>query len=193
MRRVRGMLRHRRFASLAALNAAIATPLADLDARPMRRLGVSRRQPSEEPGRPALAALPAGPFVHAVWRIRRVGLDDHVDVDGHCDSVPHRLLREAVEARVTARTVELFHKGERVAVHLRGGLRGRHTTLAERAPQAHRRHADHQPGPGGGSAPGSEPSPAAGASRWGSVATCRPADLPTRRSTDCNFPATWQP
>jgi len=26
--------------------------------------------------------------------------------------------------------VELFHKGERVAVHIRGGLRGRHTTLA---------------------------------------------------------------
>ena len=35
-------LRHQRFASLAALNAAIAVLLADLNARPMRRLGVSR-------------------------------------------------------------------------------------------------------------------------------------------------------
>jgi transposase len=135
-------LRHQRFASLAALNAAIAALLKDLNARPMRRLGASRRQLFEELDRPALADLPAEPFVYAEWRRRRVGLDYHVEVDGHYYSVPHRLLREPVEARLTARTVELFHKGERVAVHVRGGLRGRHTTLAEHMPQAHRRHAE---------------------------------------------------
>jgi transposase len=135
-------LRHQRFGSLAALNGAIAALLTDLNARPMRRLGVSRRQLFEELDRPALADLPAEPFVYAEWRIRRVALDYHVDVDGHYYSAPHRLLRQQVEARVTARTVELFHKGERVAVHVRGGLRGRHTTLAEHMPQAHRRHAE---------------------------------------------------
>jgi transposase len=135
-------LRHQRFTSLAALNAAIAELLESLNNRPMRRLGVSRRQLFEELERPALRDLPAEPYVYAEWRIRRVGLDYHVDVDGHYYSVPHRLLREQVEARVTARTVELFHKGERVAVHLRGGLRGRHTTLAEHMPVAHRRHAE---------------------------------------------------
>lgn len=108
----------------------------------MRRLGVSRRQMFEELDQPALAALPAEPFVYAEWRIRRVGLDYHVDVEGHYYSAPHRLLRQQVEARLTARTVELFHKGERVAVHVRGGLRGRHTTLAEHMPQAHRRYAE---------------------------------------------------
>lgn len=119
-------LRHQRFASLAALNAAISGLLAALNTRPMRRLGVSRRQLFEELDRPALAALPAEPFVYAEWRIRRVGLDYHVDIDGHYYSAPHRLLRQQVEARVTARTVELFHKGERVAAHVRSGLRGRH-------------------------------------------------------------------
>lgn len=135
-------LRHQRFASLAALNAAISGLLAALNTRPMRRLGVSRRQLFEELDRSALAALPAEPFVYAEWRIRRVGLDYHVDIDGHYYSAPHRLLRQQVEARVTARTVELFHKGERVAAHVRGGLRGRHITLAEHMPQAHRRHAE---------------------------------------------------
>jgi transposase len=135
-------LRHQRFASLAALNAAIAALLADLNARPMRRLGGSRRQLFEELDRPALAALPAEPFVYAEWRLRRVGLDYHVEIDGHHYSAPHRLLRERVEARLTARTIELFHKGERVAVHVRGGARGRHTTLPEHMPQAHRRHAE---------------------------------------------------
>ena len=135
-------LRHQRFTSLAALNAAVAGLLDSLNTRSMRRLGVSRRQLFEELERPALRDLPAEAYVYAEWRIRRVGLDYHVDVDGHYYSVPHRLLREQVEARVTARTVELFHKGERVAVHVRGGLRGRHTTLAEHMPQAHRRHAE---------------------------------------------------
>jgi transposase len=135
-------LRHQRFTSLVALNAAIAELLESLNNRPMRRLGVSRRQLFEELERPALRDLPAEPYVYAEWRIRRVGLDYHVDVDGHYYSVPYRLLREQVEARVTARTVELFHRGERVAVHVRGGLRGRHTTLAEHMPQAHRRHAE---------------------------------------------------
>ena len=74
--------------------------------------------------------------------MRRVALDYHVDVDGHYYSVPHRLLREQVEARVTARTVELFHKGERVAVHHARRRRGRHTTLPEHMPSAHRRHAE---------------------------------------------------
>ena len=135
-------LRHQRFSTLAALNVAIATLLTDLNTRPMRRLGVSRRHLFEELDRPALAALPGEPFVYAEWRRRRVGLDYHVDIEGHYYSAPHRLLREQVEARITARTVELFHKGERVAVHVRGGLRGRHTTLPEHMPQAHRRHAE---------------------------------------------------
>ena len=135
-------LRHQRFFSLAELNAAIAALVTDLNARPMRKLGVSRRQLFEQLDQPALAPLPAEPFVYAEWRIRRVSLDYHVDIGGHYYSVPHRLLREQVQARVTARTIELFHKGQRVAVHLRGGARGRHTTQPEHMPRAHRRHAE---------------------------------------------------
>jgi transposase len=134
-------LRDHRFFALAELNSAILALLADLNGRPMRRLGVSRRQLFDELDRPALAALPVEPYVYAEWRQRRVALDYHVDVDGHYYSVPHRLLRQQVEARITERTVELFHKGERVACHLLGGARGRHTTVTEHMPSSHRRHA----------------------------------------------------
>ena len=133
-------LRHRRFFSLAELNEAIAELVADLNARPMRRLGVSRRDLFLELDRPALKPLPAAAYEYAEWRLRRVSLDYHVDIDGHYYSVPYRLIRGQVEARLTARTVELFHKGERVAVHLRGVGRGRahHRARAhaERAPPA---------------------------------------------------------
>jgi hypothetical protein len=65
------------------------------------------------------------------------GLDYHVDIDGHYYSVPHRLLKEQVEARVTQRTIELFNKGEHIACHVRGASRGRHTTLTEHMPSSH--------------------------------------------------------
>ena len=134
-------LRNHRFFSLIELNAAIAAHLADLNGRPMRRLGVSRRQLFEELDRPALGSLPSEPYVYAEWRLRRVGLDYHVDIDGHYYSVPHRLLKQQLEARISERTIELFLKGERVAAHVRGGARGGHTTVPEHMPSAHRRHA----------------------------------------------------
>jgi transposase len=134
-------LRNQRFFALAELNAAISTLLDALNGRPMRRLGVSRRQLFEELDRPALSPLPVEAYVYAEWSRRRVALDYHVDIDGHYYSVPHRLLRQQIEARITASTVELFHKGERVACHLRSGARGRHTTVPEHMPSAHRRYA----------------------------------------------------
>jgi transposase len=108
----------------------------------MRCLGVSRRDLFLELDRPALKPLPDEPFEYAEWRVRRVGLDYHVDIDGHYYSVPHRLIREQLDARITAHTIELFRKGERVAVHLRGIGRGRHTTIPEHMPSSHRRYAE---------------------------------------------------
>src|SRR5437763_16516720 len=39
-------------------------------------------------------------------------------------------------------SIELFRKSERVAVHLRGAGRGRHTTIPEHMPSSHRRYAE---------------------------------------------------
>jgi transposase len=134
-------LRHRRFHSLAELNGALRELVEDLNARPMRHLGTSRRALFETLERDALLPLPAAPYAYAEWRRCRAGLDYHVEVHGHFYSVPHRLAREVVEARVTDRTVELFHKGARVAAHPRAPRREGHTTTPEHMPSAHRRHA----------------------------------------------------
>jgi transposase len=42
--------------------------------------------------------------------------------------------------RVTATTVEIFHRGVRVASHARSYRRGMHTTVADHMPAAHRAH-----------------------------------------------------
>jgi len=58
-----GRLRHRRFYSLAELNAAIGEMLRQLnEERPIRRLGVTRRALLEELDRPHLKALPSEPY-----------------------------------------------------------------------------------------------------------------------------------
>ena len=138
-----GRLRKRVFYSLTELNKAIGEMLQQLnEVRLIRRLGVTRRQLLEELDRPQLKPLPAEPYVFAEWRARRVGIDYHVDVDGHYYSVPHRLARQQVEVRLTARTLEVFFKGERIAVHMRGGGKGKHTTIPEHMPSSHRRYAD---------------------------------------------------
>lgn len=135
-------LRHRRFFSLAALNAAIGELLIDLNARPLRGWGRSRRALFDDLDRPALTPLPDEPYAYAEWKRCRVGLDYHVEIARHFYSVPFGLLRQEVEARITTSTVELFHRGKRVASHLRSTRPHRQTTLPEHMPSSHRRYRD---------------------------------------------------
>jgi transposase len=112
-------LRHRRFFSLVALNEAIGELLADLNDRPLRGWGRSRRELFDELDRPALTPLPNEPYAYAEWKRCRVGLDYHVEIAKHFYSVPFTLARQEVEARITSATVEIFLRGKRVASHLR--------------------------------------------------------------------------
>jgi len=133
-------LRHQQFFSLAELNGAIAGLVEQLNDRTMRGLGTTRRALFEQFDRPALLPLPPVAYEYAEWRRCRVGLDYHVAIDKHFYSVPHDLLRREVEARITAGTVELFHRGKRVASHVRSADRHRPSTVAEHMPSAHRRY-----------------------------------------------------
>jgi transposase len=138
-------LRDRRFLSLGELNDAIRECLDVLNARVTKHLGASRKDLFDELDRPALKKLPAEPYVYAEWIERRVGLDYHVEVAKHYYSVPHNLLRETVWARSTARTVEVFHRGKRVASHVRSSSNRGHTTIADHMPKAHQRYAGWTP------------------------------------------------
>jgi transposase len=141
-----GRLRRRTFFSLAEANQAIAVALERINDHVMRRLGVSRRQLFETLERAALAPLPDSDYEFAEWRFARVALDYHVELGGFFYSVPHQLIRQQVDTRSTERMVEIFHHGERVAVHERryGGVR-RHATNPDHMPSSHRRYAEWTP------------------------------------------------
>ena len=139
-------LRHETFFSLAALNARIAELLADLNARPMRLYRASRRELFGRLDQPALRPLPAEAFVYSDWKVgARVSLDYHIELHGHYYSVPYALIHEHVDARLTATTVEIFHRGQRVAAHRRSVVRGQHTTDPAHMPKAHQRHLEWTP------------------------------------------------
>ena len=60
----------------------------------------------------------------------------------HYYSVPFRFAKDELEVRLTARTVEVFRKGERTAAYLRNSGNHRHTTTPEHMPSSHRHFAD---------------------------------------------------
>jgi transposase len=134
-------LRNQRFFSLAELNASIAEQVANLNNRIMRAYGVSRSQLFALVDAPALKPLPAEPFAFAIWKRCRIGLDYHVEVEGCWYSVPYQLIKQLVDVRIADKTVEVFHKGGRIASHARSPGQRCHTTIAEHMPSAHRRHA----------------------------------------------------
>jgi transposase len=144
-RYVLGSLRNRRFYSLDEFNAAVSECVAAINAKVMKRLNKSRNELFASLDRPALKPLPAERYSFAEWKRCTVAPDYHVEVDQHYYSVPFRLLRETIDARYTATTVELFHKGERVASHVRSRLAHKHTTLPEHMPSSHRRYAEWTP------------------------------------------------
>lgn len=138
-------LRNRRFFSLAELNAAIRPLHDDLNTRIMRDYGASRADLFATLDRPNLQPLPAEPYIFARWKRARVAPDYHVEADGCWYSVPFGLIRQKVDLRLTRTTVEIFHRGKRVASQIRNPGRRSHVTVPDQLPSSHRRYADWTP------------------------------------------------
>jgi transposase len=116
-----------------------------MNERTMRKLGVSRRELFEKIERDALTPLPAVDWEFAEWKRARVNLDYHIEANDFFYSVPHALVRAEVDVRITARMIEIFHRGQRVGVHERRYLGRRHGTNPEHMPSSHRRYAEWTP------------------------------------------------
>lgn len=138
-------LRHHTFFTLSELNQAIRELLEHLNNRPFKKLPGSRRSMFEQRDRPALRPLPVTPHEVAEWKMVRVNIDYHVEVDKHYYSVPYQYVRQTLEARITPNIIEVLHQGKRIASHLRSALEGRHTTVREHMPRAHQKYLDWTP------------------------------------------------
>jgi transposase len=139
-------LRHRKFFSLADLNEAIAELLERLNARPFRkRPDASRAILFEQLDRRALKPLPIEGYVVAHWKPVRPNIDYHVEVERHYYSVPFQLVGQQLDARYTAMTVEIFHRGTRIASHARSYVPYTATTDHQHRPKSHQAHLEWTP------------------------------------------------
>ena len=131
-------LRHQTFFTLASLNQAIRFLLDDLNRRPFKKLPGTRLSQFEQLDKPVLRSLPAQAYHYAHIKEARVHIDYHIEYDKHYYSVPHHLVKQAVEVQATETVVAIYSHGQRVASHPRSYLKSGHTTCPEHMPQSHR-------------------------------------------------------
>ena len=138
-------LRHRPLVSVDAVNEAIAPVLKQLNDKPFQKLPGCRASVFAQIDAPALRALPMQTWELAVFKTVKVHIDSHIAFEGHHYSVPHALVGVTLEVRVTQRTVEVLHRGSRVASHVRSAHKGGYTTVPEHLSKAYQAHLEWTP------------------------------------------------
>ncbi|MDY7545062.1 IS21 family transposase [Glaciimonas sp. CA11.2] len=131
-------LRHQQFSSVHEVDVAIAPLLSVLNDKPFQKLPGSRASAFAQLDVPALRPLPLQCYEMAHFKTVRVHNDYHVEIGRHHYSVPQALVGQVLEARMTATTVEILHRGQRVASHPRNSGEGGFTTDTLHMPVAHR-------------------------------------------------------
>jgi transposase len=139
-------LRNIPFFSLTDLNKTIRSLLEDLNSRPFQKMSGTRRSLFEELDKPALKPLPVKPYTYAEWKKAKPHIDYHIEVKGFYYSVPYQLAKKEMEVRITQNTIEIFHKGKRVASHPRSyDPSKRYSTVREHMPISHQKYAEWTP------------------------------------------------
>jgi len=139
-------LRNHKFFSIDEINTIISELLKELNERPFKKLPGCRRSRFEELDQPMLRPLPGLPFEYATWiAVRKVTKDYHLPVDSHSYSVPHELVGQKVETRITKNVVEFFSLGKRIANHPRSYVEGGYSTSPQHQSKEHRAYANLTP------------------------------------------------
>lgn len=137
-RRILGALRDQAFFSLADLNGAIKSIVAEINAEPFQKRDGSRNSLFEQYDRPAAQALPQRRYQYAEWHDDLlVHPDYHVQCDKGYYSVPYTLIGQSMDVRMGPRLVEIFQHGVPIAVHIRVERRWQRRTLPAHRPPQH--------------------------------------------------------
>lgn len=139
------VLRNRTFHSIAEARAAVRELLDKLNDRQFKRMKGSRRSLYESIDRPALKPLPAVPYEYAQFKKASVNIDYHIEYERHFYSVPYQLRGEVVEIRATSTTIEIIHRGKRIATHPRSFTENKASTLTEHRPKNHQQYGEWPP------------------------------------------------
>jgi transposase len=139
-------LRHQTFVGLHELNQAIRALVAQLNQKPFKRLPGTRQSVFESVEKSSLRSLPVQRYEYRTYKLARVNMDYHIELEGHYYSVGHTYCKKQVELWYTQTIVECYYQGRCIAKHVRSYQQGGHTTIPEHMPKAHRKHLEWTPG-----------------------------------------------
>ena len=136
-------LRNRTFFSLADLNEAIDEKLTAYNEKPFQKKQGSRLTVFLEEEKEYLRPLPKHRYELSVWKTLKCGFNYHVEIDRNFYSVPYEYIKQDLDVRVTAATVEIFYNNLRICSHPRAyGRPGQYKTIPEHMPEKHKQHAE---------------------------------------------------
>ena len=111
-------VRHRTFTSLVELNQCLREHLVHFNNKRHRTFGRSRAEMFEDE-RTSLMLLPPEAYHVATYAKARTSRDCHLRFADNFYSAPHGLRGLELDVWATGTTVEIYYKGERVALHAR--------------------------------------------------------------------------
>lgn len=145
-RQVIAALRNETFFSLKELNQAISEKTQVLNQEAFQKRPGSRSTVFQEEELPFLGSLRHPRFTQSQWRISKVQLDYHIQVERMFYSVPYEYVNDEVEVRITDNLIEVYFNEHRIASHkrLRGDI-GQYSSNIDHMPDNHRRYLTHTP------------------------------------------------
>ena len=142
---IMGVIRKEIFYSLTQLNVRIKDLLEWMNNKQFQKISGSRSSLFKEIDQPALRRLPLQSYQYTYIKKVMVHVDYHVEIEKHYYSVPYGLIKQRLEAHVTAKMVKIYHHNNCVAQHLKSTRLGGHSTLSEHMPKSHQEYADWSP------------------------------------------------
>jgi transposase len=134
-------VRHRTFTSLLELNQCLREHLEIFNNKVHRIFKRTRKEMYEEEFK-SLRSLPAETYKVAVYHKAILSRDCHLMFEQNYYSAPHQHRGCELDVWATAKIVEIFVKGDRVAVHARGKTVRKFVTDVNHYPPAHQAFAE---------------------------------------------------
>jgi transposase len=142
-KRIFAPLRNTTFFSLADLNEAIQELLEVHNKQHFTSRDYSRRDLFERVEKAELTPLPVSPYElkKTCWLTVLKNSHIYLNEDKHYYSVPYQYVGHKLKVSY-GQQVEIYHHGQRIAMHQRNPYPHRYTTIKEHMPSAHQHYAE---------------------------------------------------
>ncbi len=134
-------VRNRTFTSLVDLNKALREHLVEFNNKKHRIFKKTRLEMYLNE-KSFLKALPEASYKVATYHRAKLNRDCHLTFETNYYSAPHNLRGQELDIWSTAKTVEIFSNGERVALHARAKSHGLYHTDTNHYPATHAAYAE---------------------------------------------------